>query len=407
MTSTRRYLIPLFLIAAALWLGWEQSQRDETTADSLPPDTSLSKPSPTEPRDDLAGKSSRNVSTGVRHDWDTLAKDLSLRGHLPLPGNQPLIEAIEGMSVEDLLAALADLKESSLSDHDRAALERELAKAVLLRSPERGFSLFADPAREGWDFFLGWEFSKWVGRDKDAAVAWIKSHAAAGRPVSDQMIRQPFFDFLASDPDTSAAILATRPPEARLESLRSLEMSELKQSGQEEWAEVVRTQLPANDVPNAIAWPLMNWSDGDGAPMTLAQVDAYMERIRATDDERKACIMIVARQLRTWELSAVEGEGEMSDFDRMRSWVQRQDPGLLEPATLAGLREMARSGEFDRAGDLALRFHDGRRDDAYLTAVLDVADDRTEPALLRSLIDRIADPALREKHQTEQAHRLK
>jgi hypothetical protein len=407
MASIRKYLIPALLIAAALWLGWEKGQHGRMTAEARPPDTTLCKSSPRELRDPDERKNSRSVSTGSRHDWDTLAKDLSLRGHLPLPENPSLRAAIEGMSVEELLAAIADLKESGISDLDRAALERELAEAILLRSPERGFSLFADRGRGAWDFFLGGEFSKWVGRDKDAAVAWLASHAAAGGQVSDQMIRQPFFDFLGSDPDTSAAILATRPPEARLESLRSLEMSELKQSGHEEWAKVVRAQLPAGDAPTAIAWPLMNWSDGDGAPMTLAQVDAYMERIQVSDDERKACIMTVAQQIRTWELSAVEGEGEITDFDRMRSWVQRQDSEILESATLAGLREMANRGSFDEAGNLAIQFNEESADDAFLTAVLEAADDRTEPALLRSLIDRLSDPALRERHQAEQAHRLK
>lgn len=165
-------------------------------------------------------------------------------------------------------------------------------------------------------------------------------------------------------------------------------------------------QLPASTVPEAISWPLGNWSDGDGRPMTLAEVDAYMERIRVTDEERKACIMAVAGQARTWEISAVEGDGEISGFDRMRAWVQRQDPEMLGLATIGGLREMAYYA-FDEAVGLAIRFHDESADDAFLTTVLEVADDRSEPELLRELIDRLSDPALRERHQAEQAHRLR
>jgi hypothetical protein len=279
--------------------------------------------------------------------------------------------------------------------------------AILLQAPEMGFSRFAVEGKPNWDWFLGEQFSKWVARDKVAAVDWLRQHTGSGGYVAGEMIRDPFFKFLRSDPDTAAAILATRPPESRLEVLRSLAMNELKKSGQEEWAKIMRSQLPAAKVAEAISWPLGNWSDGDGRPMTLAEVDAYMERIQVTAEERKACIMKVAKQTRTWELSAVEGEGEINDFDRMRSWVQRQDPEMLEPATLAGLTEMARYENFDQAGGLALQFHDKRANDAYLTAVLEVADDRSDPALLRNLIDRLSDPVLREQHREEQAHRLK
>jgi hypothetical protein len=98
---------------------------------------------------------------------------------------------------------------------------------------------------------------------------------------------------------------------------------------------------------------------------------------------------------------------ELSRFEQMREWVARHDPALLEPATLVALREVAQVEGFDQAGGLALQFHEETGNDAYLTAVLEAADDRSKPELLRDLIDRLSDPALREKHREEQAHRLK
>ncbi len=404
----RRLLIPLTLVlAGAAWLWRGEGERRDLTDRIGNLGTRLDRP-PARPAPPTP-PARRSAVERDPVDWQAVAEELASGSYLGglLETNARLRAAIEAMSVEDLLAAMEQLKDAGLSKADLERLEQQLAMAILLQAPEMGFSRFAGRARNDWSFFLGDEFSKWVQRDKDAAVEWLRRHCAAGGFVSSRMIQRPFFDLLRSDPDTSAAILATRPPAMRLESLRSLAMRELKQSGQEEWAKVMRAELPAGDAPEAIAWPLMNWSDGDGAPMTLAEVDVYMERIHVTDEERKACIMTVARQLRTWELSAVEGEGEITDFDRMRSWVQRQDPGMLEPATLAGLREMANRGSFDEAGNLAIQFHEESADDAFLTEVLEAADDRTEPALLRSLIDRLSDPALREKHREEQAHRLK
>lgn len=404
MPALRHYLLPALLIALAFGLGWREvwfrnAAEPGTAGAPTPP-----RPAAREAGGQKPGEIRRAKSMPA---WGNLARDLSLRGHLPLPENPSLRAAIDGLSADDLLAAIRDLGNSGLSAPDRAALERELVKALLLRDPERGFSLFAGREGHEWDYLLGDQFSDWVKRDKDAALSWLESHAAGGGQVGDEMIRRPFFESLASDPATAAANLAARPPEARLESLRSLAMRALKTNGQAEWAQVVRAQLPAEEIPEAISWLLMNWSDGDGAPMTLAQVDAYMEQIGVTDEERRACILIAARQLRTWGHQQVQEEEETAAFDRMRSWVEQQDPDMLQPATLAALGEMARSGDFDHAGEQAIQFHEQNGDDRYLTAVLDMADDRTDPALLRELIGRISDPDLRQKHLAEQEHRLR
>lgn len=404
MPALRRYVLPALLIALAFGLGWREVWLRGVAEPGLPD-------APIPPRP-AAREAGGQKPGGIRRAkpvpaWGSLARGLSLRGHLPLEESSSLRAAIDGLSADDLLAAIRDLGNSGLSALDRAALERELVKAQLVRDPKRGFSLFAGREGPEWDYLLGDQFSDWVKRDKDAALSWLASHAAAGGQVGDEMIRRPFFESLASDPATAAAILAARPPEARLESLRSLAMRALKTSGQAEWAQVVRAKLPEEEVPEAISWPLMNWSDGDGAPMTLPQVDAYMEQIGVTDEERRACILIAARQLRTWGHQQAQEEEETSAFDRMRSWVERQAPDMLQPATLAALGEMARSGDFDHAGERAIRFHEQEGDDRYLTAVLDLADDRTDPALLRELIGRISDPDLRQKHLSEQEHRLR
>jgi hypothetical protein len=404
----RQLILPFALVlAAAAWLWRGELERRELADRIVDLGTRLDRP-PARP----ASPSRPERPTTIERDpvdWQAVAAELARGTNLGglLQTNARLRAAIEAMSVEDLLAAMEESKMAGLEKSQLRVVQMRLAMAVLLQAPEMGFSRFAVGGKPDWDWFLGGEFSKWVARDKLAALDWLRQHTSSGGYVAGELIEDAFFKFLRSAPDTAAAILATRPPEGRLEVLRSLSMNELKKSGQEEWAKIMRSQLPAAEVAKAISWPLGNWSDGDGRPMTLAEADAYMERIQATDEERNACIMTVARQLRTWQLSAVEGEGEISDFDRMRSWVQRQDPEMLGPATLAGLTEMARTENFDQAAGLALQFHGERANDAYLTAVLEVADDRSDPALLRNLIDRLSDPALREKHREEQAHRLK
>ncbi len=404
----RRLIIPLTLVlAGAVWLWRGESERRDLTdqIENLGPRLDLPPPRPAPP----APPARRSAVERDPVDWQAVAAELASGTYLGglLETNARLRATIEAMSVEDLLAAMEQLKDAGLSKADLERLEQQLAMAILLQAPEMGFSRFAVRGKPNWDWFMGEQFSKWVARDEVAAVDWLRQHTNSGGYVASEMIQDPFFGFLRSDPDTAAAILATRPPEARLEVLRSLAMRELKQSGQEEWAKIMRSQLPPEDVQEAIAWPVMRWSDGDGSPMHLDQVDAYMERVGVSEAERKACVMVVAQDAAAWWLSTGENVKELSRFEQMREWVARHDPALLEPATLVALREVAQVEGFDQAGGLALQFHEETGNDAYLTAVLEAADDRSKPELLRDLIDRLSDPALREKHREEQAHRLK
>jgi hypothetical protein len=403
----RQFILPFALVlAAAAWLWRGELERRELADRIDDLGTRLDRP-PARP----ASPSRPERPTAIERDpvdWQAVAAELARGTNLGglLQTNARLRAAIEAMSVEDLLAAMEELKMAGLEKSEFELLEKHLAMAILLQAPEMGFPRFAVRGKPNWDWFMGGEFSKWVARDKVAAVDWLRQHTGSGGYVPSEMIEDPFFKFLRSDPDTAAAILATRPPEGRREVLRSLSMNELKKSGQEEWAKIMRSQLPPEDVPEAIAWPVMRWSDGDGSPMHLDQVDAYMERIGVTEAEREVCVMAVAQDAAAWWLPTGENVKEPNRFEQLREWVSQHDPALLEPATLVALREVAQVEGFDQAGGLALQFHEETGNDAYLTAVLKVADDRSDPALLRNLIDRLSDPALREKHREEQAHRL-
>ncbi len=409
MNSFRK-LLPLLLLLAAAGFLWKQTSERRDIAGEVQRLRSLLVAADSKALPTNSDRPQRKTSLDKDpRDWAAIADELKSGvgvGGL-LQTNARLRAAIEGMSVEELLAAMEELKDAGLKKTDRELLEEELAKAILLQSPELGFTRFADRGKGDWSFFLGDEFSQWIERDQAAAVGWLQRHTASGGFVSEQMIQQPFFDLLRSEPGTSAAILASQPPEARLKSLGSLAIHELKNSGQEEWAQIVRSQLPAKDVPEAVAWPVMRWSDGDGSPMLLDEVDAYMKRVGVTDEERKACVLAVAQDSAGWGLSTEEDAENFRSLARMRDWVARQDPELLEPATLVALGEIARGEGFDQAGGLALQFHKDTGNDAYLTAVLATADDNSKTELLSELIGRLSDPALQEKYREEQQHRLK
>lgn len=398
--------VVLFLAGAA-WLWHGETQRRELEAGISRLRTQLDRPVP--PPDPQSRPARRSAIERQSPDWQAVATEL--RGGQSIGGlvatNARLRELIEAMSVAELVAALDEIAAADLGKGDRDALELELAAALLMKDPELGFTRFAVRERSDWSFFLGEQMESWVTRDDDAALAWLQRHAASGGHIFSQMISDPFFALLRTAPETSASVLATLPPDRRLESLRSLAMRRLRDGGQQEWAMIVRGNLPPEDRLKAIAWPLGNWSDGDGSPMQLDEIDAYLGRIGASDEERNACVMMVAEEPNSWGGGHETPDEGREALQRMRSWVEGRAPELLEPATIRAVEALAGSFKFAEASVLALEFHEQTGNDAYLTGVLEHVDDLSEAETVRELVGRLSDPHLQAKYRKEFPRKLK
>jgi hypothetical protein len=319
-----------------------------------------------------------------------------------LPSNARLLGAFESMDVAALILALDDIAAAGLLTADRELLERHLAKLLIFKDPETGFSRFCVPSRGEWSFILGALFSDWVQRDPDLSVAWLRRHLVEGGTVFDRMISEPFFTVLGDDPALSASILAVLPENKRLESLRGLGVASLLEPDrQPEWARILRANLPDGDRLKAIAWPLGNWSDGDGSPMLLAEVDAYLERIEATSEERHACVLQVATQRRSWRDSHREEPAFADGLERMRAWVGGQSPELVAEATLRALEYEADFGSFAEASEIAILLHEETGAEAYLHAVLKDVHRTDEHENVRRILDRVTDEARLEQYREQ------
>jgi hypothetical protein len=394
----RLTLLPIGLILVGIgWLWHRQSEHAALDAEIVRLQMLLARPERAAPEGKPVRPRQGSAIESQPRDWQAVAVELrngtAIAGGL-LSTNAHLLSLIDAMTVEELLAALDEIATADLGEADRDLIERRLATALIKKDPELGFSRFAVREKSAWDFFLGDEFNQWVTRDDAAALAWLRGHTAEDGYVPAPMIHVPFFELLTTAPQTATAILECCPPSGRLEALRSLAVGRIKTSGQKEWAEIIRTSLPIEDQLKAITWPMMNWSDGDGSPMLLGEVDGYLDRIEASDEERKACAMTLATQLRSWT-----DENGIPGIDRLRDWVIERSPELLEPVTLAALSNMAQYQHFEQASELALGFHDESGNDAYLTNVLDQVNDLSAPATVQTLVARLSDEALRKKYR--------
>lgn len=406
MTVSPRLLFVMLLLAGTGWLWHGETQRRELTAGISRLRTQLERPGA--PENSRSRPERRSAIERKSVNWQAVAKELrngkSIGGLLTTDAR--LREIIAGMSVAELVAALDELATADLGKRDRDELERQLAAILMAKDPEQGFSRFTVRERSDWSFFLGSEFQAWVTRDDAAALAWLQRHAAGGGHVFNRMISDPFFAMLRTKPETSAAVFAILPPERRLESLRSLEMRSIREGGQAEWAKIIRENLPPEDRLKAIAWPLGNWSDGDGSPMRLDEVDAYLGRIGASDEERNACVMAVAADPPSWKSQRSDPATGRDALEKMRSWVEGHAPEMLEPATVRAVEALAGNWKFAEASTLALEFHEQTGNDAYLTGVLEHVNDLSEPATVRELVGRLSDPDLQAKYREELKRKL-
>lgn len=337
-------------------------------------------------------------------DWAAVAQELrngkSIGGGL-LRSDAQLRALIEAMSIEELWAAFGEISAADLSKTDREVLEDVFARSLLQKDPERTFTTFTTGERKERAWLLGEEFERWLARDEAVALHWLQNHASAGGYLPGQMISTPFFNRIATAPSVAIEILKCVPPESRLESLRSLDVRVLRSSGQEQWAEIARSMLPPEDHLKAISWPTSNWSDGDGSPMSLQEVDAYFTRISATPAEKEACVMTVASEPRSWG-----GEGDDPSFALFQVWVAGQAPDQQEAATLVAIGRLAAFSHFSQASDIALAQHQQTGNDAYLTSVLEHVDDLSEPETIRKLIGELGDPELQAKYRKELSRKL-
>jgi len=325
--------------------------------------------------DDADGATPKPRTTALDRkpvDWKKVYDELNGRVLIGggLATTDRLTAALEAMNVAELLAALEALPGAGLSAKELEALEQRLALLLIARDPEIGMTRFI--GRSGWEFSLGGPFAQWVKKEPDKALDWLARQTAAGISIPERLIGTSFFDQLESSPQTSGALLAALPEDTRLDALGStLRVAGIRHGAQREWAEVLRTHLSEADRLKAIAWPLANYSDGDGSPMSPNEVTAYLANINPSPLELEACVM-GAVENRSWQTREHRDPDPAVELSRLRAWVAQTAPDLKGRATAAALISMM---EVDSRKDdvvrLATEYHRQEPDDGMLIQLLD------------------------------------
>jgi hypothetical protein len=169
---------------------------------------------------------------------------------------------------------------------------------------------------------------------------------------------------------------------------------------------IVRSHVQEKDHVKAATWLTMNWSDGDGSRMSMAEVCAYLDRIEATPAEREACILLAVTE------GASMGKTRRDDslppaerIEVLRACLANQAPQLMDSVTGKGfVRCLGRGGaSYADVAELALSYYEANPNDELLIPLLErKTDDESKPAA-RIMAARLSDETLRrkylEKHQ--------
>ena len=306
-----------------------------------------------------------------------------------------LMERISRMSVDELQAALDQVSLARLTDDDRELVQQRLAQELVSKgSPRLAMDRFLPDFEKGsWKWTMGGYFKSWIDRSPDEAIHWLADHIDRMPNPSFGFLDASFHPLLESSPQTAGRLLAAIPAARRLESLRSLENGRLSPTQQESWAALVRELMPDEDRLHGITWPTLRWSDGDGAPMPLEGISAYLDRIEASHAERGACILAAARDRP--ELLTGDAQSLADSLEPFRRWVRESRPDLVDRASGIALAHRFMDMQED-AMNLILDYHSRiGSDDVLLPVIEHHSGEFGDRDKARMLASHLRDPALR------------
>ncbi|NWK55755.1 hypothetical protein HW115_09045 [Verrucomicrobiaceae bacterium N1E253] len=342
--------------------------------------------------------------------WTKVVKDLrsNLGGYGYLKTTRRLDEAFESMSYDGLITALDEIHATDLSKGDRQMLIRIMCSQLFSRFTEQSLARFIDRYREPiWQHSIAQGFAKWIRQHPEKATTWYESELLTGTFNTDSpenqlntpetLLEYGIYSILSSSPDHAQRLLASVPQSSQLRALSSIRLTNLTPEDHINWATLVRNTLCQKDQLKAITWPTQNWSDGDGAPMHISEVDAYLRRIQPNNDELEACIMTVAAQPTSWQQD--RRKIKTDDIDRLRQWVNTHQPELLDTATAKAVRSA--HIPYQELERIISRYHATSHNDELLIALLKNRQASHHRELSRDIASRLTDEAQRNHYLDE------
>ena len=303
------------------------------------------------------------------------------------------------MSRDELAAALVEIGAMDLPA-SKAMLEGMLIGPLVQKDPQFALAAFADRLN---DDEMSWQLAnalgEWAKKDIGAATVWMDQQVAGGKFESKSLDgknggRMQFEStliatLLGSDSAAASARLGALPADQRAEVVSNYPMNSVKEEDQLAWADMIRTQVPEKAQSQTLAQTASRLAgDEDG----YEKVSSYLERIKATPEERTASVQRTA-DTRIQVLSR-NSKITRDTIDAMREWAASEAPGSaysVTGRTLARATQMNGQLEFTDAAELAVQYHDASGNDEVLIGFLEKSPSERNKETARELAAKITD----------------
>ena len=407
------------LIAGGIWLATQTASISRLESENADLGKRIAaKASRPEPIAPAAGEKPRRNTPGAPAakakdpiDWKAVAARFSeMQSGGGITDMREMIrfqQRLQGMTTEELIAALDEIAGMDLPEPSRMMLEQTLIGPLIEKDPRLALNRYLDRIHDDRSPF-GWTLSnalgEWAKKDPAAAASWFDGEIAAGRFDSKSLdgksrARANFegafiSTLLGSDPAAASQRLAALPEDQRGDVLEHHLFSNVKEKDQPAFAKLVRDQLPQKEQAEAIAKPAGQIAATGDYP----KVTEYLDRIQATPEERATAVEKAAES----RLANLGHAGKITtaQIDEMRTWATTQAPGSEDKTTGKALAQIAGFNDKTKYADaakLAEHYHEASGSDEVLTHFLDGWAARSNKELARPLAEKIRDDKKREE----------
>lgn len=288
-----------------------------------------------------------------------------------------LIHQLDAMSGEELLGELERIDASDVAEGEKASLRSMLYLAIVRRDPLFALTHLEDRLGKvrGIEFDLAVALNSLIKDDPAAAAAWLDRQVAEGRLESKRLDGKSqsrswlegglVQGYMKTDMAAAAARLEAISPKDRIDVLWS--MLNLREDDFVPHATLVRDHLSAKEAISVIA--NRSWMEVTNGG--YAKVDAYLEKIDASPEERLAA----GKQAVIGRVSNLALNRKVTLQDMEAAWKWLSD-SKAENATrtlgdaLAAAAGFSAKTDFSEAGELAVQITSVAGDDGALEALL-------------------------------------
>ncbi|MES2437851.1 MAG: RNA polymerase sigma factor [Verrucomicrobiota bacterium] len=338
-------------------------------------------------------------------DWERVAfqeEDNLINGRMQSRSSvddNALREKLNAMSPEELLTELDRITALELFPDAKRSLERNIGFILARKDP--AFALDHLEGRLGersdFRFVLAEALKLFAKNHPDEAAAWLDRQIAAGRLETTRLDRKNrtrnnfhavlISNLLVSDPDAASRRLAAISSDERKAVLGSMAVNRLTKADEQiAHAKLMREHLTTKEqlsVMGSVAWTLQDH---------LSNVDAYLDRISATPEERKFTVeqAVIGKIHNT----AINRKLTAAELKPTLEWIEKHNPEEAD-------RIFGKALGWDRLGsghsnlteitEIVIHLHEAGRNDDLIEGFASSDAVRKQPELARSLASGIID----------------